>query len=290
MITKKPFVRGCKAGKAFIFAFLMVLSACVGQSGSGGNVQQGDKNGGKGEKPLPFTTGQFTAAEKALAGGIHIEDPQGDFYQFPPGAMEADGRPDNEHPYPLPFTDLRSVSIGADEDYLYVKYQYWDKFPSASVIYDGDLIWDVGGKLEQFSFTGADGKPGSGSLSTSVNLAVFENGQWRMTDKPQVGQMTMLGEVAQDVFSYQNGAGLVGGGTGQDYLLSAFPLKLFGLKPGDKVTFSCSTETGSASYHHECLDFLLGRAGTKYAGIITYHLGSAEYKATEYKGDNKPQP
>src|SRR4030042_7190600 len=63
----------------------------------------------------PFTDTQLAAANLAIANGIKIEDPQYDWYKFPDGSIQTDGRPDNSEPYPLPWTDFRSASIGADQ-------------------------------------------------------------------------------------------------------------------------------------------------------------------------------
>ena len=73
---------------------------------------------------------------------------------------------------------------------------------------------------------------------------------------------------------------MIGGGSGYDYILGAYPLSLFNLEIGDKVTFSISTETGSAKYHHEAINFLLDQpdVNAKAGATIEYILGSNTYK------------
>ena len=55
--------------------------------------------------------------------------------------------------------------------------------------------------------------------------------------------------------------------------------RIFGIKLGDEVTFSFSTETGSNTYHHEALDLVLNQEGSKFGATIQYRLGDNVYEA-----------
>ena len=85
------------------------------------------KNIHEGRKP-PMTKEELAKANTALEAGIFIEDEENDFIDLPEG-LQGDGRPDSQDPLPLPFADIKSVRIGADETYIYLKYEFYGTFP-----------------------------------------------------------------------------------------------------------------------------------------------------------------
>ncbi len=231
----------------------------------------------------PFTDTQLAAANLAIAKGIKIEDPQYDWYKFPIGSMQPDGRPDNPEPYPLPWTDFRSVSVGADQNYIYFKFQFWGEFPLTTASYNGDFIRSTGAKITSFTFINSEGIKDSADLGTGPWFVTMENDTWVPAGQATLGQGAMISPTGRDermetIFKINTGAGMVAGGPGYDYILSAFPLSLFNLKLGDEVTFDSSTETGSTIYHHEAVDILLGKPGEKFGETIKYKLGSDYYE------------
>jgi len=64
-----------------------------------------------------FSESELDAANVALAKGVKFEDPQNDFYIIPKDLIEGDGRPNNDKPYPLGYTDLKTFTVAADENY-----------------------------------------------------------------------------------------------------------------------------------------------------------------------------
>jgi hypothetical protein len=241
----------------------------------------------KGELPKPFTMDQLKQADLALSKGIKIDDPQYDFFQFPPNSFQPDGRPDNSDPYPLPWTNLKSLSVGADANYMYVKFEFWGEFPYKMVTYNGDDIMATGAKLTEFTFTNKDGQEDSAELGDGVDFVEYR-GENKFLDyvpakKPTLGQLAMLSPTGQDeqletIYKTMNGAGMVGGGAGYNYVIGAYPLNELGLKFGDEVVFSCSTETGSKIYHHEAIDLLLDEDNIKFGSRIKYKLGNDQYE------------
>lgn len=236
---------------------------------------------GKDRLTRGFTDAELAAANLALANGIKIDDPQNDWYKFPPGSVQPDGRPDNSNPYPLGWTEFRSVSVGADENYIYFKFQFWDVFPKEAVIYNGDLIRSIGAKIESLSFVNSEGNNDSADLGDGIWYADFNN-ESMPASQSTVGHGSMISPIGRDehmetIFKNMTGAGMVAGGPGFDYLLGAYPLSLFNLKLGDEVTFHSSTETGSAIFHHEALDILLDVPNSKFGETISYKLGSNHY-------------
>ncbi|MDD5189805.1 MAG: hypothetical protein PHE50_02040, partial [Dehalococcoidales bacterium] len=211
------------------------------------------------------------------------EDPQGDYFPVPQGTIQGDGRFDNSNPYPLPWTEFRSVTFGADDNYIYFNFQFWGEFPKKGILYNDDLLWSTLAKVEQFTFHNQYGKEDSATLAGIVSFVTeYGDGERIAAAKPDIGLNTMLSPQAMDatgetIYKTLTGAGMVAGGAGNDYVLCAFPLSLFGIHPGDEVNFSFSTETGSSKFHHEAIDFILGHEGVKLGEKITYVLGGNTY-------------
>ena len=238
---------------------------------------------GKDRQGRGFTDAELAAADKALANGIRIEDPQNDWYRFPPGSMQPDGRPDNSNPYPLGWTDFRSVSVGADENYLYFKFQFWDIFPQKVMPINGDLIHSMGAKIESLSFINNEDKIDTADLGSGIWYVEMQNETWVPADQGILGHDAMISPTGRDelqetIFKMLTSAGMVAGGPGFDYIFSAYPLSLFNLKSGDEITFHSSTETGSTVFHHEALDVLLDKPNSKFGETIKYRLGSNHYE------------
>ena len=100
----------------FLLLLMIVFTACNSIQKNATEIQDKYAKNGKGELTRSFTSAELQAAEKALQNGVKIDDQQNDFYKIPPGTVQPDGRPDNPNPYPLPWTDFRSVNFGADEN------------------------------------------------------------------------------------------------------------------------------------------------------------------------------
>lgn len=225
-----------------------------------------------------FSAEQLAAANTALNNGIKIDDPQNDWYKVAEGTKQSDGRPDNPNPYPLGWTDLKSLNIGADQNYIYIKFIFWDRFPDKALSYSGDKMDGGSAKINYFTFTNSQGKQDWADLITPISLREQSNGKLMPSEV-----MAMISPKGKDVhnetlFTTYTKDGLFAGGPGKDYLLSAFPLEQFNLKLGDKVTFDCTTEIGSEIYHHEAIDILLSRDDSKFADTIEYVLGSNTYQ------------
>src|SRR3989304_3853110 len=155
------------------------------------------------------------------------------------------GRPDNPNPYPLPWTDFRSVSVGADQNYIYFEFKFWGKFPNDQMIYNGDAIGGPGGKITSFAFTNHEGKTDSADLGGGIIYGMKEE-KGGIRD-PFIGCWAMISPqgidaTSETIFKINTSESMAAGGPGTDYLICAFPLKLFNLKLGDEITFDSSTE------------------------------------------------
>ncbi|MFA5031194.1 MAG: hypothetical protein WC495_06440 [Patescibacteria group bacterium] len=254
----------------------------------------GDPN--KTGKTLPFMEAQLTAAETALASGIKIEDPKDDFFIYTNFRTTDTYRGNNTSPYPMPFTDLKSVSVGADSKYLYLRFEYWGPLPNDHVSYNSDFIISHGGKLDEILFKNKNGQDQIDAAHDGVGYYVEDNGKYSQID-PVINTMSYIGRngkdaSGEDTFLITSMNGMLAGGPGYDYTLSARPLSELGFGLGDEITFRGSTETGSIKHHHEAIEFLLGREteGFMEGSLIKYTLGENTYqvvKEPEAK-DNKP--
>jgi hypothetical protein len=242
---------------------------------------------------VKFSVDELKAAETALTQGITITDPQNDWALISEG-VQGDGRKDNGKPYPIAFTDIKSVTLGADSLYLYLKYEFYAMLPEKLVYHDNpdlgktDFISGLGGGffLSQF-YNRNTGKNDEGGMSISITWV--QNDSQQYTDKPNVftppivniqNQATLTGskfENGDDRYKVDNNNGRVAGGAGTSYIIGAFPLKEFGLQFGDTVEGSMGIEVGSKLFHHECCDVALD-CGYKAGATIRYKLGTNSYE------------
>ncbi len=208
-----------------------------------------------------FTDEEMKAAGAALAAGITVEDQQNDWIKIQ-AAKEADGRANNPNAYPLSWTDWKSVSLGADQTYLYVKYRFWENLPKALPGYNSDQIAALGTKVDSFSFTRSDGQKDSADLADNISwMGRGENNDWTPLKTPMLSHTaritpTGVGPDNEMGHKTQTSAGLIGGGPGFDYIIAAYPLSLFDIKLGSEITFDGMMEVSSELYHHEAVDLL----------------------------------
>lgn len=221
-----------------------------------------------------MTLEQMQKAEVAIAAGIKIDDAQNDYFQLSgTPVQDEDGRFDNYDPYPIPYTDLKSVSVGADSEYVYFKFQFFGKFPVEMPSYNGDEIECTEAKVEDFGSSTTSQEPYE--LHDYVIYGRYLNGRLEKVT-PQLDHYAFISTDTK--MGNHNKKGMVGGGMGYDYILSAYPLSLFNLKLGDEVTFRAMSETASAKYHHQDIDGA-GTSVTSKSGIlIKYKLGSSIFE------------
>jgi len=249
----------------------------------------------RGEPTKAFNSYQLVAIENALSKGITIQDDQNDWETTPDTLPE--GEVDNENPYPLPWTDLKSVSFGADENYIYFKFQFWGNFPREPVTYEGDLIQGVGTYVAQLRF--GQGKHDWAQLQDTISYMDAANTS-EIATAPQLHHSAMISptgerdEKLDDIYEQNSREGMIGGGADTDYLLAAYPLELLGLKYGDTTTFNLGSESHSTKYHHVAKDHILSlqnpdtKHGGTISGTIRWIIGSNTYEnvgALEYKID-----
>lgn len=234
-----------------------------------------------------FTKAQLASANDAIEKGIKIDDPENDWLKVAKGTMQPDGKEDNSEPYPLPWSDIKSLSLGADSGYLYVKFQFWGNFPDKAFSYNGDVMGGGCAKLNNFSFANTAGKKDIADLILNVSLSEMSNGKVMGADLTSMISPASVDSHQETIFSIYSKEGLITKGLGEDYLLGAFPLNQLNLKLGDTVTFDVSSEVGSQKYHHEAIDLIFGRENEKFSDIIEYTLGSSTYSHIPQTNEKK---
>jgi hypothetical protein len=247
----------------------------------------------EGRKP-PMTEVELVMANTALATGITIDDGNNDFTVFPPGTIEQDGRPDNSSPWPLPFADLKNVQIGADETYLYAKYQFWGSLPDEMYRNGDDFLVGVGVNMGLQNYLNHNtGKvDGSGLFQVGLSYAAASSkdspvGEYGTFYNPPKLDTSTFGEAnsavkdkaGEDTYGIATGEGKTFGAAGLDYMVVAFPLANLGLQYGDTINFNLSAETSSKVFHHQSIDPLLDFGSAKMGKTITWKIGSNNYTA-----------
>lgn len=243
----------------------------------------------RGSDTKKMTETEVQKANGALASGVSIDDIQNDWYKFPANSIEGDGKPDNTNPYPLPYTDIKNVSFGADSNYIYFKFTYWGKQPTNLTQYNGDDLKSFCNNVAISKYIDKDGKSQVGLISTGSFYT--ENNYKQKSNEASMdyyavipalkitvfGEQTSTDKSNEAVYKINSSKGRVSGGPGYEYSLAAFPLETLGLKLGDTIEFDIAYETNSRIYHHEAVDQLLGIGQYKVGNTIQYKIGANTY-------------
>ncbi len=203
-----------------------------------------------------------------------------------PDVVKSDGMGENTYTDPPGYTDLKSLSIGADNNYLYLKYEFWGQFPLETPQYNNDTLLGMTAKLEQFIFTDKDGSINCAELANSVSFVKFLDNRKFEKTKCTLHQKALItpngiNEEMEIVFKTNSSEGMIYGGPGFDYIIGAYPLSLFGISSGDEVNFMSSSKTNSQMSNDIATDLLLGEKDSKIGSLIKYSLGSNKYETFE---------
>jgi len=241
----------------------------------------------------PLTDKELADVEAILAKGITISDPESDWAPIQEG-LQPDGRKDNGQPYPISFTDIKSISFNADEKYLYIKITLYGIIPDEVTSWQNtqynkkDFIQGIGCNIDLARFFNRNtGQWDQGLMQTGVSWVEGDPRENLINPKfvnpPIVGVSSFATNSGtkdknnEDIYTMSSGEGRVGGGAGDDYFIGIFALKNFGLQLGDIIDIDISMEVGSILFHHECVDIILNN-NTKTGDTIRWALGSNTYE------------
>lgn len=220
-----------------------------------------------------FTQSELEKAEAALSKGIKIEDEQNDFF------AEKEENPkenyNNPEPYALPYLDYKNFQIGADQEYLYIKHQMQGAIPENQPTVNGDKIDGFVLKVEDLYSSGRE----------KYTTSLIDGVSWKCTShacRAKISHYAFIDETRESQ-AKENSVpltqiGMVGGGPGTDYIISAFPLSEIGLQYGQEIFFGIGTESGSEKWHHATIDEVLGIAGSKFGKQVVYTIGSNKFE------------
>lgn len=223
------------------------------------------------QEALVFSAGELSQAEKALSGGFAIQDGKDDFFIAPEiTQQDIDTHYNNPQAYHLPYLDLKSLAIGADEKYLYVKHEFYGDFPkSGPAEWEGDKINSFVAKIADVRKEGSTNKTVTSLLTDGIcyncGSSVWEHGYFPNQDQDKVE--------AEGIKPVHGGKFYLG----SNYIISSFPLNDLELKYGETIIFSQECEANSDKWHHASVDRLGQVPGTKESIQIKYRIGSNTY-------------
>jgi hypothetical protein len=208
-------------------------------------------------------------AENAVSSGITVKDQQNDLVTLQGKLEEETGQKNNPKSYTSPYLDVKTISVGADEKYLYYKVQYWGQIPRQAEKIGDDMIQ---GNMMKLHITDGKGREQAVLVInygwTLFNLSGFETYYF-------YGPTGI--ETPEDKrFAHQDKDSKIYGGPGTDYLIGAFPMEKLGLRQGQTIYMNLLGEAKSKQYTHASIDALGGKG--KMAGFITWEIGSNQYQ------------
>ncbi|OGF99990.1 hypothetical protein A2Y99_01560 [Candidatus Gottesmanbacteria bacterium RBG_13_37_7] len=208
-------------------------------------------------------------AESAVSSGITIEDKQNDLVSLKGKVEEETGQLNNPQSYISLYLDVKAISIGIDDKYLYYKIKYWGQIPIKAEKIGDD---EIQGNMMKLHITDAQGKEQAilvANYSYSLfNLSGFETYYFYGP--------TGIEEPEDKRFAHQDKDSKMFGGPGTDYLIGAFQMEKLGLKQGQTIYMNFLGEAKSKQFHHASIDALGGHG--KMAAFITWVIGSNQYQ------------
>lgn len=207
------------------------------------------------------------SAQSSFNSGITIEDEQNDFVSLE-GKEEATGEKNNPKAYEFPYLDVKSVSIGSDDTFLYFKVNYRGQIPAKAEKIGDDTIQGNNMKLHITDKVGKEQAILIVNYSwIPFNLSAFETYYFY--------EPTGIEFPEDKRYVHQDRDSKIYGGPGTDYLMGAFPLKKLGLSKGQTIYMNLFGEAKSDKYVHASIDTLGGHG--KMPGLITWVIGSNTY-------------
>jgi len=209
------------------------------------------------------------SAENTVRSGISIEDEQNDFVSLKGKVEEETGQLNNPQSYISSYLDVKSISLGADDKYLYYKVEYWDQIPTKAEKISNDVIL---GNMMKLQITDEQGKD-KAILVVNYGWTLFNI--WGF-ETYYFYEPTGIEVPENKRFANQDRDSKIFGGPGTNYLISAFPMEKLGLRQGQTIYINFLGEAKSKKYAHASIDALRGHG--KMAALITWVIGSNKYQ------------
>jgi uncharacterized protein YpmB len=192
-------------------------------------------------KEPTMTAAELTKANTALAAGIYIDDPANDFAVVPTAAKPGlDGKVDNPKAYQLIWNDVKKVTLGADQENMYVRYDFFGIIPEKMATVNGDDIKSIMCNVDLAEFTTTSGKKDQGMMQIGLMYTEAKSGKDNKDESVGYVQVTpRLGvsgvasptqsndKYGETVYGKNISNGKIKGGPGNDYMIASFPLSDF---------------------------------------------------------------
>lgn len=233
---------------------------------------------------MRISTQLLNQANTALDLGITIPDPENDEISIGEKESSEKGeKPNNPDPYREPYLDMKSIAVGIDDEYLYVKVTYYGIIPDrAPDLSDGDQLYANTTKMDiidahdqaqailtmEYSYLPVIRLPGLNTYYATDPTGV----EW-----PENAR-----------FASENRDSKIAGGHGTDFVMMAVPLSTLKIKQGDIINFIVGNETGSPKYDHASAD-VLGKTLSeeeKEGSIYVWKTDTQNYSTREKYTDN----
>jgi len=178
---------------------------------------------------------------------VALADPTGDFHT-PPGGAPPGGV--------VPFgpSDLTSIELGADTDYLYVRLTMAGALPSQAVPLAGDQVRGITANVvfdtDQNPNTGRPAEAGAEAHAVySLRLLPA-----RVSDAYWFAGATGIGDPEDQRYSAHGSGPLIGGGPGSAQVVTRFPLGGLGLVPGTLMNVVAWVGAAGQQWDHLSFD------------------------------------
>jgi hypothetical protein len=243
-------------------------------------------------KEPTMTESELAKANAALAAGISIDDSANDFAVVPVATkVGLDGKVDNPKAYPLNWNDVKKVTLGADQENMYVRYDFFGIIPDKMATVDGDDIKSIMCNIDLPKFTTKSGKTDQGMMQIGLMYTEAKSGKDNKDESvgyvevkpPRLGVSGVASptqsndKYGETIYGKNMNNGKVKGGPGYDYMMASFPLSDFDILPGSEITISATAETNSHVYHHSSIDVILDFGSSKFGKDIIWKLGLNSY-------------
>jgi hypothetical protein len=212
-----------------------------------GGIYTGPSAGSSSHESSPTVTANVNWASATV-----LSDPADDFWM-------GGGSPPQVIKYGP--SDLRTIYLTNDNDYLYAKFEVSGVIPTLPLAYSGDTVrmipYDCILDTDQNKNTGAVQGHAGGDIAIEAWFGSPAGGEQGGDAK---GKMYKYASYAFYDPSREENTGVwnrtqfIDGGVGKNYVAARFPLASLKLKSGDKVDVRCVAETESDSYHHFARD------------------------------------
>lgn len=208
-------------------------------------------------------------AEAALANGPTIYDPQNDFL-----SKELLGKEmDLDEPYRFSYIDIKSLTVGMDDEYFYYKVNLWGDIPEKPDKVNNDYIVGSGPQLSLMNKKGEIQTSMAAEFGWMPKLRFFVMNTWYTTDPTGI----VWPESAR--MKYQKFDSKVYGGKGTDYIMGAFPLSKLNFSIGPTAYLALPVESKSDQHTHAAVDHLGGSG--KLEAFITWQVGTKNYSVND---------